>query len=40
MDIIIATAIVMVFNFVTRKIFLEKKEDDADVTEEGKGDEK
>ena len=25
---IIATAVVMVFNFVTRKIFLEKKEDD------------
>jgi len=25
---IIATAIVMVFNFVTRKIFLEQKEDD------------
>ncbi|MCR4611542.1 MAG: GtrA family protein [Lachnospiraceae bacterium] len=31
---IIATAVVMVFNFVTRKIFLEKKEDDTDSAEE------
>ncbi len=38
---IIATAIVMVFNFVTRKIFLEKKEDDVDIIEEvEKGEEK
>lgn len=41
---IIATAVVMVFNFVTRKMFLEKKEDDAAVEdkaskkEEEKGD--
>lgn len=31
---IIATAVVMVFNFVTRKLFLEKKEDKTDKTEE------
>lgn len=31
---IIATAIVMVFNFVTRKIFLEQKEDDKEVKEQ------
>ena len=30
---IIATAVVMVFNFVTRKIFLEQKEDDEDKKE-------